>query len=57
MLAAQEAGATVFMVPADNCDEASSMRDDNMELVKVENLAGAVDSLHTLTSGGRPPSC
>jgi PDZ domain-containing protein len=57
MLAAQEAGAAVFLVPADNCDEAKSMRDDNMELVKVENLAGAVDALHTLTSGGRPPSC
>ncbi|WP_445169264.1 YlbL family protein [Mycolicibacterium sp. Dal123E01] len=57
MLAAQEAGASVFLVPADNCDEAKSMRDDNMELVRVENLAGAVDSLHTLTSGGRPPSC
>ncbi|MGY4711434.1 YlbL family protein [Mycolicibacterium sp. CBM1] len=57
MLAAQEAGASVFLVPADNCDEAKSMRDDGMELVKVDTLAGAVDSLHTLTAGGRPPSC
>ncbi|MCV7177556.1 YlbL family protein [Mycolicibacterium sphagni] len=57
MLAAQEAGATVFLVPADNCDEAKGMRDDSMELIKVDTLAGAVDSLHTLTSGGRPPSC
>ncbi len=57
MLAAQEAGASVFLVPADNCDEARSMRDDNMELVKVDTLTSAVDSLHTLTSGGRPPSC
>jgi PDZ domain-containing protein len=47
MMAAQEAGASVFLVPADNCDEARSMRDDGMELVKVD----------TLTSGGRPPSC
>ncbi|WP_328352684.1 PDZ domain-containing protein [Mycobacterium sp. NBC_00419] len=57
MMAAQEAGATVFLVPADNCDEARSMRDDSMELVKVDTLNSAVDSLHTLTSGGRPPSC
>jgi Lon-like protease len=57
MLAAQEAGAAVFLVPADNCDEAKSMRDDNMELIKVDTLSGAVDSLHALTSGGRPPSC
>lgn len=57
MLAAQEAGASVFLVPAENCDEAKSMRDDGMELVKVDTLSSAVDSLHTLTSGGRPPSC
>ncbi|MFN8033926.1 MAG: PDZ domain-containing protein [Mycobacterium sp.] len=57
MMAAQEAGATVFLVPAENCDEAKSIRDDMMELVKVDTLSGAVDSLHTLTSGGRPPTC
>ncbi|BBZ80021.1 PDZ domain-containing protein [Mycolicibacterium anyangense] len=57
MTAAQEAGATVFLVPAENCDEAKSMRDDSMELVKVDTLNTAVDALHTLTSGGRPPSC
>lgn len=57
MMAAQEAGASVFLVPADNCDEARSMRDDSMELVKVDTLTGAVDALHTLTSGGRPPTC
>jgi PDZ domain-containing protein len=57
MMAAQEAGATVFLVPADNCAEARTARDDDMELVKVDTLGEAVDSLHTLTSGGRPPSC
>jgi PDZ domain-containing protein len=25
--------------------------------VKVDTLSSAVDSLHTLTSGGRPPTC
>ena len=38
MLAAQEAGATVFLVPADNCDEAKTAHEDGLELVKVENL-------------------
>ena len=57
MMAAQEAGATVFLVPAENCDEARTAKDDTMELVRVETLNQAVDSLHTLTSGGRPPSC
>ena len=57
MMAAQEAGATVFLVPAENCDEARTAKDDTMELVKVATLDQAVDSLRTLTSGGRPPSC
>lgn len=57
MMAAQEAGATVFLVPAENCDEARTAKNDTMELVKVATLDQAVDSLHTLTSGGRPPSC
>lgn len=57
MMAAEEAGATVFLVPAENCDEARGVRDDSMELVKVDNLGQAVDALHALTSGGRPPGC
>ena len=57
MMAAQEAGATVFLVPAENCDEARTAKNDAMELGKVATLDQAVDSLHTLTSGGRPPSC
>ena len=57
MMAAQEAGATVFLVPAENCDEARTVEHDSMELVKVDSLGQAVESLHTLTSGGRPPSC
>ncbi len=56
MTAAKEAGATVFLVPADNCYEARS--DNNgLQLVKVDNLGQAVDALHTLNGGGQPPSC
>jgi PDZ domain-containing protein len=56
MSAAQDAGATVFLVPSDNCYEASS---DNtgMRLVKVDNLGQAVDALRTINSGGEPPTC
>ncbi len=57
MAAAQEAGATVFLVPTDNCDEAKTDRDDTMELIKVNDLSGAVDALHTLSAGGEPPTC
>jgi len=57
MMAAQDAGATVFLVPAENCDEARSVTDDSMELVKADTLSQTVDALHTLTSGGTPPGC
>ena len=57
MLAAQEAGATIFLVPADNCEEAKSAHDDRLELVKVENLDQAVAALKTLSAGGERPRC
>jgi PDZ domain-containing protein len=56
MVAAHEAGATVFLVPTDNCYEARS--DNNgLQLVKVDNLGQAVDALRTISSGGQPPTC
>ena len=51
MVAAQDAGATVFLVPAENCDEARTVRDNSMELVKAETLPQTVDALKELTSG------
>jgi PDZ domain-containing protein len=57
MLAAKEAGATVFLVPADNCAEAVTAHEDGLELVKVDTLASAVDSLKTLSAGGERPHC
>ncbi len=57
MLAAREAGATVFLVPADNCDEAKTAHEDGLQLVKVDNLGQAVDALHALSAGGEPPRC
>lgn len=57
MLSAKEAGATVFLVPADNCDEAKSAHEGGLELVKVDTLGGAVDALHAISAGGEPPRC
>ncbi|MDX1884002.1 PDZ domain-containing protein [Mycolicibacterium sp. 120270] len=57
ILAAHEAGASVFLVPADNCEEAKSAHEDGMDLVKVENLEGAVDALKALSGGGEAPHC
>jgi len=57
MLAAHEAGASVYLVPAENCDEARSGNGDGLELVKVDNLDAAVGALHSLSAGGEPPRC
>jgi Lon-like protease len=57
IVAAHEAGASVFLVPADNCEEAKSAHEDGMDLVKVENLGGAVDALKALSAGGEAPHC
>ncbi len=55
--AAHDEGASVFLVPAENCDEANSAHENGMELVKVENLGGAVDALKALSAGGEAPRC
>jgi PDZ domain-containing protein len=57
ILAAHEAGATVFLVPADNCQEAMSAHENGIDLVKVDTLAHAVDSLKALSAGGEAPHC
>lgn len=57
MIAAREVGATVFLVPADNCTEAAAAAPDGLTLVRVGTLDDAVQSLDTLRAGGTPPSC
>jgi PDZ domain-containing protein len=57
MVTAQKVGATVFLVPADNCDEARTVRGNTMELIKSETLQQTIEALKTLTSGGKPPVC
>lgn len=48
MAGAAEAGADIFLVPADNCDEATQGDDFGMTLVKVQKLQDAIDALGTL---------
>jgi Lon-like protease len=57
IVAARAAGATVFLVPSKNCYEASADNPPGLQLIKVDSLSQAVDGLHTMTSGGHPPSC
>jgi PDZ domain-containing protein len=57
MLAASDAGATIFLVPAENCEEAKTAHDVGLELIKVETLDQAVSALETLSAGGERPHC
>lgn len=45
---AADAGAAIFLVPADNCDEAMKGDDHGMNLVKVATLRDAIDALDAL---------
>lgn len=57
LIAAREAGASTFLVPAANCDEARQNTPDGLRLVKVDSLDGAIASLETIGSGGEVPGC
>lgn len=55
--AAQEIGATEFLVPAANCAEAVQSPPDGIRLIEVATLAGALEALETAAAGGEPPTC
>jgi PDZ domain-containing protein len=57
LIAARDKGATVFLVPADNCAEAMRRPPSGLQLVKVESLSGAVDALEALQAGKPVPAC
>lgn len=57
MMAARDAGAEAFLVPAANCNEAKQRTPDGLRLVKVENLSGAVQSLNDINAGRETVSC
>ncbi|MFI9387569.1 PDZ domain-containing protein [Kutzneria sp. NPDC052558] len=57
MIAAKEAGATVFLSPAENCAEAKEHAPAGLKLIKVSTLAGAVDALNALKEHKPTPGC
>jgi Lon-like protease len=57
LVAAREAGATIFLVPEDNCAEAKADVPDGLRLIKVRTLADARESLEGLAKHRTPPSC
>ncbi|WP_217999944.1 YlbL family protein [Nocardia veterana] len=57
MIAARDAGAETFLVPADNCNEARQRTPDGLTLVKVDTLSSAVQALGDINAGRPAPSC
>jgi PDZ domain-containing protein len=57
MRGAVKAGATVFLVPSANCDEARRTRPDHLQLVRVGTIQDALDGLAALRAGRTPASC
>jgi PDZ domain-containing protein len=57
MQAAHDAGATVFLVPDDNCAEAAANAPTGLQLVRVTGLADAVHQLEALDAGAPVTPC
>jgi PDZ domain-containing protein len=57
LVAARDAGATVFLTPADNCSEAQTHVPAGLRLVKVTSLGSAISELADLKAGRPVPGC
>ena len=58
VVAAHDVGATVFLVPADNCGEALGAAPEGLRLVRVDILDTALDALAAIRDGtGTVASC
>ncbi|WP_175407812.1 S16 family serine protease [Streptomyces sp. TRM64462] len=55
--AAARDGATVFLVPKPECDDARAELPEDLRLIPVTTLEDAVSSLRALEKGGKVPSC
>lgn len=57
LIAAREAGATDFLVPADNCSEALTRVPAGLRLDRVSTLDNAMTAVRTIAAGGAPVGC
>ncbi|GHF37122.1 hypothetical protein GCM10010218_18360 [Streptomyces mashuensis] len=57
MQAAHRDGATVFLVPKEECSDATGELPKGLRLIPVTNLKGAVGALKDLSAGRPVPSC
>ncbi len=55
--AAARDGATVFLLPKDECSEAGVNTPKGLRLVPVSTLTESVSVLEALRSGGDVPAC
>ena len=55
MSGAAKFGATIFLVPAANCSEATDGSDHGLKLVKISTLKDAVSSLESLADNPKAP--
>jgi PDZ domain-containing protein len=57
MIGARNAGATVFLAPATNCQDTKGTVPAGLQVVKVATLNQAVDDLEAIKEGKSVPSC
>jgi Lon-like protease len=57
MIAAKDRGATVFLVPKDNCSDALAKHPDGLKLIKVDSLHSAIAALKAQKAGQPTPAC
>lgn len=57
LVGAKDAGAQIFLVPADNCAEALRNAVPGLPMAKVATVDDALTALQTFTSGGTPAPC
>ncbi|MBV7302883.1 PDZ domain-containing protein [Corynebacterium sp. TAE3-ERU2] len=53
----RDAGAEVFLAPEANCAEALKGDHGDMDIIKVTDLAGAIESMQAYKNGGDYPTC
>jgi Lon-like protease len=58
MVAARQAGATIFLTPTQNCSDAVASDPKGLRLVRVDTMHGALQALSALRTGqGAIPAC
>jgi PDZ domain-containing protein len=57
MVAARDAGATVFLAPAGNCSSTVGATPAGLTVVKISTLSQAVSDLEAIKAGKSVPSC